>query len=199
MSATALWSFLDKQLKNPNFFLIGTMNSAEKLPQAFKNRINAHTVPFQSKASPELKIKYLRKKLTHKTCSLHTEVTDEFLKSELERVESCYGRGLMHLVIHIDMLHKINTKEITAIITKKSVTNGINEYLSSEELIKSNKRTETDEERQERHHEENIALQQQHHIENLIGNLIGNVAANILVKGIERGAVVVAQRLSKTS
>ena len=199
MSATALWSFLDKQLKNPNFFLIGTMNSAEKLPQAFKNRINAHTIPFQSKASPELKIKHLRKKLTNKNSRLHTEITDEFLKNELERIESCYGRGLMHLAMNIAILHKMNTNETPAIITKKSVINGINEYLSNEETLKSNTKTETDEERQERYHKENIALQEQHHIENFIGNVIGNVAAHIIVKGIERGAVAVVQRLSKPS
>lgn len=199
MSATALWSFLDKQLKNPNFFLIGTMNSAENLPQPFKNRINSNSIPFLSKASPELKIKHLRKKLTNENCSLHKEVTDEFFKSELEKVESCYGRGLIHLVTHILMLHKIHTNETPSVITKKSITNGINEYLLNEEMLKSNKKTETDEERQERHHQENIALQNQHHKENIIGNVIGNVAANVIVKAMHQGAIALAERLSKPS
>ncbi len=199
MSATAIWSFLDKQLKNEKLFLIGTMNSAENLPQPFKNRINSNAILFQSKASTELKIKHLRKKLTNNNSSLHKEVTDEFLKNELEKVDSCYGRGLIHLTTHILMLHKINTKESHSIITKTSIINGINEYLLNEEMLKTNKKTETDEERQERYHQENIALQEQHHRENIIANVAGNVAANIVVKALEKGAIAAAKHIFKNS
>jgi SpoVK/Ycf46/Vps4 family AAA+-type ATPase len=159
MSATTLWSFLDEQLKNPNFFLIGTMNSSEKLAEPFKNRINFNLIPFISKANPELRIKHLRKKLTNENCCLHKEVTDAFLKDELKRIDSCYGRGLIHVAMHILMLHKINTNEKISIITKESIRNGINEYLVNEEILKANKKTETDEERQERHHRDIMLMQ----------------------------------------
>ena len=171
MSATAIWSFLDRQLRNPNFFLIGTMNSAEKLPEPFKNRIMSQSIQFEVNVNPELKIKHLRKRLTNKFCSLHEEVTDEFLKNELKKIDSCYGRSLIHLATLVVMQERINTNEPHLIITKKSITNGINEYLSNEKMLKLNVKIETDEERQERHHRENM-----------IGNVVGNVASSIIVK-----------------
>lgn len=199
MSATALWSFLDTQLKNPNFFLIGTMNSAEKLPQPLKNRINSNSIQFLSQASPELKIKHLRKRLTDENCSLHTEVTDNFLKKELEKIDDCYGRSLLHLATNIIMLHKIDTNETSLIITKKSILNGINEYVLNEKMLKTNTKIETDEERQERHHQENIAVQNKHHTENIIANVIGSAVGNIAVTAIKEGGKAIVRNIWKSS
>ncbi len=126
----------------------------------------------KKEARLEHKIKYLRKRLTHEYCNLDEEVTDEFLKNELEKVDFWYGRSFAHLATLIVMQERINTNETHLIITKKSIKNGINEYLSNEKMLKLNVKIETNEERQERHHKENMMA-------NIIGHVLSAIINNL--------------------
>jgi AAA+ superfamily predicted ATPase len=65
-TATALWTFLDRQKNNKNFFLIGTMNRIHKLPKPVKSRIISDFIEFPLITNPRIKNNIIRKNLTTK-------------------------------------------------------------------------------------------------------------------------------------
>ncbi len=85
-TSTALWTFLDSQESNENFFLIGTMNRIDKLPQPFKSRIISDYIHFPLATDPKIKNMLVRIYLTTKNSVFHEEVNDDFLNKELEKI-----------------------------------------------------------------------------------------------------------------
>jgi AAA+ superfamily predicted ATPase len=165
-TSTALWTFLDKQKNNKNFFFIGTMNRANKLPKPLKDRIFSGYIPFPLMADSLFKNKLLRKKLTSSDSYLDTEVNDVFLDKELEKLGPCSGRNLKLISQNILMMHKGN-KEKPVLIKKESIVRAIDEHIRDKAAMEYDLEDETDEERQERHHKENMTLQEKHHAEQM--------------------------------
>lgn len=164
-TATALWTFLDKQKGNKNFFLIGTMNRIHRLPQPYKNRILVDCIHFPNVDDSAIKNKLLRTILINKKLQLDEEVTDTFLNEELQRIGSCTGRDLDNISRALGKKIRINNpnKDSAFIVTKSSISQVINEYLAIKAQIRYDFEDETDEERQERYHVENLKLQEKHH------------------------------------
>lgn len=161
--ATALWTFLDKHRDNKNFFFIGTMNRANKLPKAYKSRIMLDYIEFPLVASNKYKSQFIRRELTNKNTQLETEITDDFLNKELEKMETCSDRDLKNLSNAI-YKRSFMTEAVPAhgkmIIKKATITHVINQYVQNKKKLDYDTEEETDEERQNRHHKENLEMQQ---------------------------------------
>jgi len=164
-TATTLWTFLDKQAGNKNFFLIGTMNRIDRLPKPFKSRMLPDYIRFPLMIDSTWKKKLLRKNLTTTSTRLDEEVTDAFLDTELEKIGPCSGRDLKQISRDILMMHETNKEKTPLIIKKESITTAFREHGQQKEECKYELEEETDEERQERHHKENMNLQEQHFVQ----------------------------------
>lgn len=167
MTATVLWTFLDKQINNKNFFFIGTMNRANKLPKPFKDRILTGCVPFPLITDSKIKAKLFRKHLTSVDICLDKEITDAFLNQELEKIGPCSGRNLKHISLATLMMYKGNKEKRPLLIKKESIVRAINEYMRNKATMEYDIEDETDEQRQERHHKENMDLQKKHREEQI--------------------------------
>lgn len=166
-TSTVLWTFLDKQKHNKNFFLIGTMNRINKLPKPFKDRMFSGYIPFTLITDPKIKNKLFRKKLTTTNTHLGADITDIFLDKELEKIGPCSGRNLKLISENIAMMHKGNNEKRPLSIKKEFITQAVNEYIRDKKTMEYDLIEETDEERQERHHKENMSLQEKHHKETM--------------------------------
>jgi AAA+ superfamily predicted ATPase len=166
-TSTVLWTFLDKQKHNKNFFFIGTMNRANKLPKPLKDRIFSGYISFPLIKDSKTKIRLLRKNLTTANTCLDKEVNDVFLDKELEKLGLCSGRNLKLISQNILMMHKGNKEKTSLLIKKEAITHAINEHIQNKKAMEYDIEDETDEERQERHHKENMLLQQKQHVEQI--------------------------------
>jgi len=161
--ATALWTFLDKHRDNKNFFFIGTMNRANKLPKAYKSRILLDYIEFPLVSNSKYKNQFIRRELTSKNTQLETEITDAFLDKELEKMKICSDRDLKNLSNAI-YKRSFMTETIPVhdkmIIKKATIEHVINHYVQAKIKLDYDSEEETDEERQNRHHKENLDMQQ---------------------------------------
>jgi len=163
-TATALWTFLDRQQNNKNFFLIGTMNRIHKLPKPVKSRIISDYIEFPLITDPTIKNNIIRKHLTTKNSQISTEVTEDFLIKELEKINFYSGRDLEKLSKEILVKSKLSdkNKSSTITITQNNISQGINSYLKKRAAIQYDLEEETDEERQNRYHKENLEMHEKH-------------------------------------
>ncbi len=163
-TATALWTFLDRQQNNNNFFLIGTMNRIHKLPKPIKSRIISDFIEFPLITDPTIKNNIIRKHLTTKNSQISVEVTEDFLIKELEKINSYSGRDLEKLSKEILVKSKLSdkNKSSTITVTQNNISQGINSYLKKKAAIQYDLEEETDEERQNRYHKENLEMHEKH-------------------------------------
>lgn len=166
-TAKALWTFLDQQQDNKDFFFIGTMNRANKLPKAFKSRIILNYIKFPLVNNPKFKNAFIREILTTEATKLDTEITDEFLDQELKKTGDCSERDLKNLLLAICRTSKINspTSSSPIIIQKAAIIETIDQYAKNKIELDYNFEEETDEERQNRHHKENLEMQEMHFVQ----------------------------------
>ena len=155
-TSKALWSFLDEQKDNPQFFLIGTANDISKLPQALQNRLLGRVIQFPTITNMESSSKYLRRNLTEAGLKFDKEITDTFLENELKKISDHSHRSIDRLAESIYFNHQANT---SLMITKEIITKNILKRIEEEKTMGFNVKKETDAERQERHHQENKSAQ----------------------------------------
>jgi len=155
-TSKALWSFLDEQKDNPQFFLIGTANDISKLPQALQNRLLGRIIEFPEITSMESKIKSLRRNLIQAGLKFDKEITDAFLESELKKISDHSNRSIDRLAESIYFNHQANT---SLMLTKEIITKNILKRIQEEKTMGYNVKKETDAERQELHHQENKSAQ----------------------------------------
>jgi AAA+ superfamily predicted ATPase len=162
-TAKALWIFIDQQKDNKDFFFIGTMNRANKLPQAYKSRIIFDYIKFPLIHDIQFKTEFIRTTLTTQKTELDAEVTDAFLNKELEKMGSCSGRDLKNISSAICRTNKMNFPAASAstnappvmVIKKAAIITAIDQYVKNKIELDYDIKEETDEERQNRHHKEN--------------------------------------------
>lgn len=166
-TATALWTFLDKQKNNKNFFFIGIMNRANKLPKPYKSRILFDCIKFSLIDNAKTKSSFIRKFLTTKNSMLDVEVTDTFLERELEKIGSCSGRDLKNISHAIYRINKMNDTEPSSpmVIKTAVITYAIDFYLKNKTELDYDAQEETDEQRQNRYHKENQEMQERHFVQ----------------------------------
>jgi len=165
-TVTALWTFLDRQKDNENFFLIGTMNRIDKLPKALKSRIISDFIVFPALNDPQFKNSMFRKNLITPRSQLAQDVTDTFLNKELEKIDPCFGRDLKKISSQIHRINQRNEpKQSSAsmnIIKKSVIEQAINAHIIQKTILKYDIEDETDEERQNRYHKENLEMHEKH-------------------------------------
>ena len=137
-TSTALWTFLDSQESNENFFLIGTMNRIDKLPQPFKSRIISDYIHFPLATDPKIKNMLVRIYLTTKNSVLHEEVNDDFLNKELEKINDCAGRCLKKIsrAIGRTNIRNESKKRSKSVIKKAVITQVVDEHIKRKAAIK---------------------------------------------------------------
>jgi AAA+ superfamily predicted ATPase len=168
-TATALWTFLDRQSNNKNFFFIGTMNRINKLPKPFKDRIISDYIEFEFPTDPTIKSNIVRRNLTTQHTQIDPEVTDEFLCKELEKMGPCSGRNLKKISNAVCRVQKMDTPNTSSplVIKKAVISKVVNDFIHRRKKIEYDLKEETDEERQERYHNESINLQKKYHEEQM--------------------------------
>lgn len=166
-AATALWLFLDKQRNNEKFFFIGTLNRITKLPKPFKDRIIIDVIKFPLIDDPKIKNSIFRKFVTLHKMSFDKDVTDEFLDAELAKLGPCVGRNIHKISKLMFRIQKMDSKErvVPGVVKREVIAKAIADYLELQSDMHYDFVEETDDERQNRHHIENIRLQKQHHRE----------------------------------
>jgi len=165
-TSKTLWSFLDRQNKNRNFFFIGTMNSAENLPQPFKSRIAGQCIFFSCLTDKSLKNTIFRSKFSTQFAQLDNSIDDTYLTQQLDKLSTCTGRDLCNLAtLAEDIYREYDQKSTIIIINKQHLAEAINEYINTLKQLKYEKIEETDEERQERFHKENLEAQEKHFVQ----------------------------------
>ncbi|HSC25227.1 MAG TPA: AAA family ATPase [Candidatus Babeliales bacterium] len=166
-TATALWTFLDRQKNNNNFFLIGTMNRIHKLPKPVKSRILSDFIEFPLMTDPIKKNNILRRNLSTQNSQINTEITESFLIKELEKINPYSGRDLEKLSKEILVQSKLNSRNqpYPITITQNNISQGMNSYLRKRTIIQYDIEEETDDERQERHHKETLEMHEKHFIQ----------------------------------
>jgi len=158
-TATALWTFLDRESKNENIFLIGTMNHIDKLPKPFKSRMDSDYIKFFYISDPDMQQKTLRKYFAKTELKLDAEVTDDFLRTEFEKMGPCSGRILKKISWMTSKIQRRQEDGPIPPIKKSGIKEAMNELIERNEEMGYNKSEETDEERQERYHNTSTNLQ----------------------------------------
>lgn len=164
-TSKALWIFLDKQKNNEKFFLIGTMNHINKLPKPVKSRIDF--IEFDLMTDPKIKNNIIRKNLTTKNNEITAEVTDDFLDKELEKINTYSWRELEKVSKEILIKSRLNDTNKSSIIisNKDSISQGISNYLRKKTRMQYDVEEETDDERQNRYHKENLKMHESHFVQ----------------------------------
>lgn len=166
-AVTAFWLFLDKQRNNKNFFLIGTMNRSNKLPRPCKDRILVDTIKFSTIDDSKVKNALFRRMILSHNMSFDSAVTDEFLDTELAKIGPCTGRKIHKMSKLLFQMQRIESEgeDLPNVVDKEILTKSVALYVELQNDMDYDFVEETDEERQNRHHRENINLQKQHHRE----------------------------------
>lgn len=166
-TAKTLWMFLDKQSGNKDFFFIGTMNRINKLPKPYKNRILSDYITFPLMTDSAIKAQFLRDYLASPNTKLDKEVTDDFLNKEVEKIGDSSGRDLENISKVICRTSKMNetTSSSPLIIKQAAITYATDQYLRKKLESDYDIEEETDEQRQNRHHKENMEMQEKHFVQ----------------------------------
>jgi|GEM_PF-1905860 len=166
-AATALWTFLDKQKGNEKFFFIGTMNRINKLPKPYKNRVLSDCITFPLMTDSIMKAQFLRNYLTSPNTELDKEVTDDFLNKEVEKMGDSSGRDLENISRIICRTSKMKETNPSSflVIKQVAITYAVDQYMRKKIESDYNIEEETDDERQNRHHRENLEMQERHFIQ----------------------------------
>jgi len=159
-TATTLWTFLDQQENNTNFFLIGTMNNIKKLPKPLKDRILLDYIVFPLITDPKIQSKILRDSLTTKRTQLDENITDKYLEKTLKQLDQCAGRNIKKIAGKICRVNRLEQpmQSPIMIIQKASIEKVIAEYVYRKHEIGYHDNEEDSEEKQERRHQECLAI-----------------------------------------
>ncbi len=83
-TASYLWTFLDEQKYNPNFFFIGTMNREDKLPDQVKHRFGGSSIYFPQHTPEKLRDIFKKQMNRNPQMEFDEECDDVFIDSCIE-------------------------------------------------------------------------------------------------------------------
>lgn len=151
-TSKALWTFLDKQAGNENFFLIGTMNNIEKIPEQIKSRFLGRCIELEPTNTFTQKKETFVNTLEDATTKLHAECNDPFLQLFLNPLNDWVARDFVEFsFLAKSILREEDENSAVKIIRKKHLEKALQEIEKTKTSVKYNKTDETEEERQERH------------------------------------------------
>lgn len=161
--STVLWNFLDKQ-NYRKFFFIGLMNDHTKIPEAFKSRVTLRCIEFTELKELDAKRDLLNKSLLSFSAQLHADVKPEAVNELLNTNPSLSARDFNEIAFRLSELSwdEHPPEQTNFIITLEHLKAVFNEFSGSKAKIKRGTVVETSEERQERHHIDNLKVQKNH-------------------------------------
>jgi AAA+ superfamily predicted ATPase len=151
-TSKALWTFLDQQNNNDHFFLIGTMNKIDALPQQLKSRWISDCIEFTS-VDIAYKNKIFRDNCNGSGFALADEIDDHFLSEQLCHVQDNTYRSLKKFVSRVKRVYRKRCSESSSelVITKLDIEQAVKDYQVTLKALKYGAVEETDAQRQERH------------------------------------------------
>lgn len=184
-TSKALWTFLDKQHGNPNFFLIGTMNDCTKIPQQVKSRLIGSCIELQPVQNFALKKKIFLSKLINETTQLHPECDDTFLRAFFMPLQDWSNRDLSNLAFEVLKMFKLeDDQSAIAVIKKRHLEAGYRKLMAARKLLNFGHKVETEEERQERHFVQGQLLQHAVNLNMVSSEHLGKTWHHIPEEGI---------------
>lgn len=119
VSASALLECLERQHANHNFFLIGTMIRAEKIPTEVKHHPMIKTISIEPITDPNIKRSIFIQKITSPSCILDEEINDEYLDKIISRLPGRSTRMIKSLASSTVMTYRIEDQESKILHIKK--------------------------------------------------------------------------------
>lgn len=151
-TSKSLWSFLDAQRFNHNFFLVGTMNKIEDAPQQIKSRALGKNIWISEAVGDAVKIDILRTCFADKKfTTLHISCDDAFFKEYVQRIIDWNIRDLTSLVFKAEAIFR--RKDQTSkkrVIRKEHLEEALRELVDEKKRAKWGKKKESTAERQDR-------------------------------------------------
>ncbi len=151
----ALWTFLDRQAGNQNFFFIGIMNRDTEIQEQLKSRMDGRRFVFDP-IEPVKKKAILRDILEEGGMALAKDCDDAFFNTCIKKLGDAPIRSYRNLYTVINDLLAHNQ---SSIITKKIIDEAVATIIKDRQEMQVGKKVESDAERQERLHRENMVLQ----------------------------------------
>lgn len=169
-TSSVLWTFLDAQSGNNQFFFIGTMNAITKLPKPYKDRILFEYITFAGITDDLKRAQALRYYLTRGKAQLDAAITDQVLVELLKDVNNSSGRLLKRMAGLIKRLYRKGKQQGSEVmlITETLIKQAAKEFAKRKKAIEYNHEEETEAQRQERLHKKTLDLQEKHFVQQQI-------------------------------
>ena len=156
--ATGLWAFLDRQRHKGNFYLIGTANRVDSIPEPFKERVYDTTIVLPE-PTPEMRRKIFRAKIdAHRFIILDPVCDNIFFDEFLGRLEGWSGRRLEKIINKAEKIaHRPHRGSKKPSLVKQEHFEAALSTLTEvgDKTLKIGHQKESQEEIQNRMHEEN--------------------------------------------
>ncbi len=188
-SSAALWTFLDSQYGNHNFFLIGTTNRVDKLARPMKSRMMLRCVKLNTVVEPEKKAEIFLYHLSLLGCKPHQEVRAAFLKTIFGKLPVIAHRDLSELAQAVTFCYEEDKSSDSRIIKREHIKKAFEELQTIYPDFKYDIQEETDEEMRDRHHKESLTQQELHFVQQQKIQIAMQKTANCSDRGgvFERG------------
>ena len=152
MTSKALWTFLDRNRYNQDFFFIGVMNEADKIPKQLKSRHRGRCIEILPVTDLQARVDIFLSKLVDATTKLHSECNENFIYEFVGSLEGWTARDFEEFAQHVVDLYRIeNPQKRIKEIRRRHLIEALKEFKDiNGRLLKYEEEQETDEERQER-------------------------------------------------
>ena len=158
----SLWTFLDRQAGNRNFFLIGTMNRNNKIQEQLKDRIDVDCIYFKPITDPVRKREIFRDALEETNMRLSEECTDEFLDECIKDLGNVQLRTHQNMRRLVSRLLWHNHPEEGRLIKQGDLKQAIGMTTSSRKTMEVGRKEESEEDRR---HRESLEQQDRHFVQ----------------------------------
>jgi len=161
-------NLLDHQHHNEKFFFIGLMDRATEISQRLKSRILGGLMEIKKPTTPQLKRIIFTSKCVNEGTRLDLEVTNEWLENFLERSPAITGRNFRGLAIQVHELLETEDRESDKmLITRNNLETALHDYLAAKKDKNHIDPYESYWDRQERLHQERMALMEFEHLQRI--------------------------------
>lgn len=157
-TAKALWTFLDKQQGNENFFFIGTMNRVDKLPKQIKSRILARlTIINPPNTLEKIKQIFINQFLIYNIYL--TDQAKEYISANIKKFQRVSARYIKELSLAaIKFAAQSTSKKIRPLLITDIHLEKAEKYIATN--MRAMKYDEEEENPEERRHRESMQLQE---------------------------------------
>lgn len=151
-TAATFWLFLDEQIAkgNQDFFIIGTMNRADKIPSQIQSRHQMNYIYFQPPTTDQLKTMLLSV-INDAQVTLDTHYSDDQITTFLSTLQGWNARDMYHLIARAKIIFRTSNPTGNIILSKNHLIQAKKDLIFvNKDLYKSDQVKETEQEQRER-------------------------------------------------